>query len=279
MTVILVLIFVSGAAVLFYPAVSSWWNAGVQSRAVAAYDDAVSEMSDEEYDSYFEKAYEYNERLRNLGSDAALAVPGAVEGYADTLDITGTGIMCYVTVESLGIELPVYHGTDESVLSAGAGHLEGSSLPVGGSGTHAVISAHRGLPSALMFTRLDRMKEGDIFRITVLDRTLTYRVDRISVVLPTELEELYITEGEDYCTLMTCTPYGINSHRLFVRGVRTEDPVPGPGDAAEDAGETGALIFVISIFLLLMILMLIPAALAGRRERNRRRGNKGGRTS
>ncbi len=146
-----------------------------------------------------------------------------MSGYTDTLDVSGTGIMGYITISKIGVELPIYHGTSDGVLQVAAGHLEGSSLPVGGAGTHAVISAHRGLPSAKLFTNLDELEVGDTFTITVLDRVLTYEVDQISIVLPTETDLLQPVEGKDYVTLMTCTPYGINTHRLLVRGKRIEN--------------------------------------------------------
>ncbi|MCD8022279.1 MAG: class C sortase [Lachnospiraceae bacterium] len=222
-TAVLMVIFFVGLSVLLYPSVSNWWNERVQTRAISTYDEAVANLSGIDYSAYFEAAETYNEALQALGSAAALANPKLLDGYEETLDITGTGIMGYVTIEKINVELPIYHGTDESVLQVGAGHLEGSSLPVGGAGTHSVISAHRGLPSALLFTNLDQMEIGDTFTITVLDQVFTYEVDQITIVLPDETENLYIEEGKDYCTLMTCTPYGVNTHRLLVRGIRIEN--------------------------------------------------------
>ena len=165
----------------------------------------------------------YNDALRRLSFPLS-DFGQLADQYAGTLDITGTGIMGYITIEKIGVELPIYHGTSDGVLQVAAGHLEGTSLPVGGGSTHAVISAHRGLPSAKLFTNLDQLEVGDTFTITVLDRVLTYEVDNISIVLPTETDNLKVTEGKDYVTLMTCTPYGINSHRLLVRGRRIETP-------------------------------------------------------
>ncbi|MCD7888218.1 MAG: class C sortase [Clostridiales bacterium] len=221
-TAVLVAVFVVGLLILIYPTFSNWWNTRGARKTIAQYDAAVDEIAEADYTAFFEAAEAYNEQLAAIGSASALLTEGVVEGYEDTLDITGTGIMGYVTIEKIDVELPIYHGTSEGVLQIAAGHVEGSSLPVGGEGTHCVISAHRGLPSALLFTRLDELEEGDTFTITVLDRVLTYQVDQIAIVLPTELEDLYIQEGEDYCTLMTCTPYGVNTHRLLVRGVRIE---------------------------------------------------------
>ncbi len=219
-TILLVIVFFVGLSVLCYPTFSNWWNSRVQSRAVAVYDEAVAALSEKDYTAYFEAAEDYNKRLAAVGSAAALADPELVKGYEDTLDITGTGIMGYITIDKIDVRLPIYHGTSESVLSVGAGNLEGSSLPIGGESTHSVISAHTGLPSSLLFTHLDEMEVGDIFNITIFNEVFTYQVDQVIIVLPTEIENLYIEEGKDYCTLMTCTPYGINSHRLLVRGSR-----------------------------------------------------------
>ena len=219
-TIILILIFLVGLSVMLYPSVSDAVNRKHQSRAVAGYAEEVEQLSDAEYQTYFDAADAYNRQLNTTPN--AFYKPDLVSGYAQTLDISGTGIMGYITIPKISVELPIYHGTDEGVLQVAAGHLEGSSLPVGGAGTHAVISAHRGLPSAKLFTNLDELEVGDRFTITVLNRVLTYEVDQISIVLPTEIDQLLPTEGMDYVTLMTCTPYGINTHRLLVRGKRVE---------------------------------------------------------
>ena len=219
-TIILILIFLVGLSVMLYPSVSDAVNRKHQSRAVAGYTEEVEQLSDADYQAYFDAADAYNRQLNTTPN--AFYKPELVSGYAQTLDISGTGIMGYITIPKISVELPIYHSTDEGVLQVAAGHLEGSSLPVGGSGTHAVLSAHRGLPSAKLFTNLDELEVGDRFTITVLNRVLTYEVDQISIVLPTEIDQLLPTEGKDYVTLMTCTPYGINSHRLLVRGMRVE---------------------------------------------------------
>ena len=219
-TIILILIFLVGLSVMLYPSVSDAVNRKHQSRAVAGYAEKVEQLSDADYQTYFDAADAYNRQLNTTPN--AFYKPDLVSGYAQTLDISGTGIMGYITIPKISVELPIYHGTDEGVLQVAAGHLEGSSLPVGGAGTHAVISAHRGLPSAKLFTNLDELEVGDRFTITVLNRVLTYEVDQISIVLPTEVDQLLPTEGMDYVTLMTCTPYGINTHRLLVRGKRVE---------------------------------------------------------
>ena len=219
-TIILILIFLVGLSVMLYPSVSDAVNRKHQSRAVAGYAEEVEQLSDADYQTYFDAADAYNRQLNTTPN--AFYKPDLVSGYAQTLDISGTGIMGYITIPKISVELPIYHGTDEGVLQVAAGHLEGSSLPVGGAGTHAIISAHRGLPSAKLFTNLDELEVGDRFTITVLNRVLTYEVDQISIVLPTEVDQLLPTEGMDYVTLMTCTPYGINTHRLLVRGKRVE---------------------------------------------------------
>ncbi len=203
-----------------YPMVSDWWNNRVQSRAITSYDQAVAALNEKDYSDFLKAAREYNEVLRSVGTSKALLHPEEIPGYEDVLNVTGNGIMGTVTIDKIGVNLPIYHGTSSGVLARGAGHLEGTSLPIGGEGNHSVISAHRGLPSSKLFTDLDQIVIGDIFVLHVLGDDLAYEVDQIVTVLPSEIEELYLKEGEDYCTLMTCTPYGINTHRLLVRGHR-----------------------------------------------------------
>ena len=219
-TILLVLVFLVGLSVVLYPTVSDWVNRRNASRALVSYDETVNALSDADYEACFAAADDYNRRL--AATENAFYKPELVSGYEQTLDLSGTGIMGYITIQKIGVELPIYHGTGEGVLQVAAGHLQGSSLPVGGAGTHAVISAHRGLPSAKLFTNLDELEVGDTFTVTVLDRVLTYEVDLISIVLPDETDLLQPTPGKDYLTLMTCTPYGINTHRLLVRGHRVE---------------------------------------------------------
>ena len=221
-TIILILVFFVGLSVMLYPTISDYINQLHQTRAVANYAADVDKLSDADYTAYFETADAFNAQI--AADPDALYFPDRFPSYESTLDVTGTGIMGYITIEKIGVELPIYHGTSDAVLQVAAGHLEGTSLPVGGASTHGVISAHRGLPSAKLFTNLDQLEEGDTFTITVLDRTLTYEVDNISIVLPTETDSLKVSEGKDYVTLMTCTPYGINTHRLLVRGRRITTP-------------------------------------------------------
>lgn len=233
-TVLLVLVLAAGISLLLYPSISGWRNGKIQSRTIEEYRESVAGLSEEDDTELFQAAERYNRQLREKG-ESAFHNPELVPGYEDALDVSGTGVMGYVTIGKLEIELPIYHGTSPEVLQIAAGHLEGSSLPVGGAGTHSVISAHRGLPSSRLFTDLDQLKKGDTFTITVLNRQLTYQVDQILVVEPDETDALQIEPDRDYCTLMTCTPYGINSHRLLVRGVRVENPGISAGNIQGDA--------------------------------------------
>ena len=223
---VIILMFVVGLSVLLYPSVSSYINAKHASRAIMRYSEATDNASDELIAELLRVAEDYNRALS--GDRSAFYLPDLVNGYESALDITGTGIMGYIDIGKIGVQLPIYHGVDPAVLQVGVGHLEGTSLPVGGKSTHCVLSGHRGLPSARLFTDLDKMEVGDTFTVTVLRQTLIYQVDQVKVVLPSESQDLQIENGKDYCTLLTCTPYGINSHRLLVRGVRirqiTDDP-------------------------------------------------------
>ena len=218
--IFLTLGFLVGVCILLYPAFSNYWNSKTQSRAIVDYESVLEQLEPEDYSAIFQAAYDYNEALR--GIEFPLRNYEEIPGYYDTLKLEGTSIIGYMKIDKIGVELPIYHGTSDAVLNRGVGHLEGSSLPVGGESTHSVMSAHRGLPSAKLFTDLDRLEMGDTFQITVLDQVLTYQVDKVKVVSPREIDDLQIVEGMDYCTLFTCTPYGINTHRLLVRGIRIE---------------------------------------------------------
>lgn len=272
--IILILIFLVGLSVMLYPTVSDYINQKNQSRAVASYSEEVENLSDVDYQAYFDAADDYNRRLAETPD--AFYRPEQVSGYTDTLDVSGTGIMGYITISKIGVELPVYHGTSDGVLQVAAGHLEGSSLPVGGAGTHAVISAHRGLPSAKLFTNLDELEAGDTFTITVLDRVLTYEVDQISIVLPTETDLLQPVEGKDYVTLMTCTPYGINTHRLLVRGKRIENAenqkhIRVTADALRIEPIIVAPALAVPMLLVMLVVMLAVPRL--RKRKNQREEN------
>jgi len=225
-TILLVLIFFVGLSVLLYPSISNYWNSRVQSRAIVDYEAVLQNLDTEDYTKEFAAADQYNVKLRQISFP--LMNYKQVDGYEDILNVSQNGIIGYIDIEKIKVELPIYHGTSDPVLNVAAGHLEGTSFPVGGESTHAVLSAHRGLPSAKLFSDLDKLDEGDTFTITVLNQVLTYEVDQIRIVLPNEVEDLYVTDGEDYCTLVTCTPYGINTHRLLVRGTRIENAAEKP---------------------------------------------------
>ena len=217
-TLALLILFFVGLSLLLYPAISQYWNSKVQSKAVSLYENNLMSMSADEYSQFFRDAYDYNQKLSEL--DFPYTDYNKIDGYENALDVNGKGMMGYVDIDKIQVKLPIYHGTSDSVLAQACGHLEGSSLPVGGEGTHAVLSAHRGLPSAKLFTNLDKMQIGDIFTVTILDRVLTYQVDQIKIVKPNDLSYITAVPKKDYCTLLTCTPYGINTHRLLIRGVR-----------------------------------------------------------
>ena len=219
-TVIVIVCFLIGLSLLLYPSVSNWWNSIHASSVIIDYAAAQKKLSDEECAALFAAAEAYNQSISEI--DFPLMYYDQVEGYEQTLNLDGSGVMGYITIPKIDVKLPVLHGTSEGVLQKAVGHLEGTSLPTGGMGNHCVLSAHCGLPSARLFTDLDQMKTGDQFTLTVLNRELIYEIDQILTVEPQEVEALYPVEGEDYCTLVTCTPYGVNSHRLLVRGRRIQ---------------------------------------------------------
>ena len=220
-TILLFAVLLIRLSLLLYPSFSDWWNSFHQSQAVTTYVEQVASIDDSEYDAIWNEAWEYNQSLLERPNHYLLSDEQTAH-YQQLLNIGGNGIMGYIEVPKIGVTLPIYHGTDESVLQVAIGHLEWSSLPVGGESSHCVVSGHRGLPSAKLFTDLDKMEIGDTFLLYVLDEVLTYEVDQIRIVEPHETQELLITEGQDLCTLFTCTPYGINSHRILVRGHRIE---------------------------------------------------------
>lgn len=221
-TIVLLLVLLIGLSLLLYPTVSDYWNSFHQTQAIASYAEAVAELDDVSYEQYWEEAQAYNETLRS-NSHRYQPSENETKQYENLLNTSGNGIMGYIEIPAIGVSLPIYHGVEDTVLQIAIGHIEGSSLPVGGPGTHCVVSGHRGLPSAKLFTDLDKLAAGDTFLLRVLDEVLTYEVDQIHIVEPHEVELLEIEEGQDLCTLVTCTPYGINSHRLLVRGHRVEN--------------------------------------------------------
>ena len=258
-TILLVLVFLAGLSLLLYPSVSNYWNSMHASRAVAEYNTKVKELSAEDYDQILENARAYNQSLLNR-SDSFSLTEELEKEYEKQLDVGDDGIMGYVEIPNINVSLPIYHGTDDSVLQIAVGHLEWSSLPVGGESTHCVLSGHRGLPSAKLFTNLDKLTEGDIFVIRVLDEVLSYEVDRIRIVEPDELDSLQIEEGKDLCTLVTCTPYGINTHRLLVRGHRVANESDGirvTSDAIQIEPVIVAPAVALPILLILLIVLLV----------------------
>lgn len=266
-TIIISLIFLAGLGFLLYPTVSNLWNRAHQSRAIATYTKQVEKLDDSQDKEMLKAARKYNKSLLKKSDHWKLSKKGKKK-YESLLDVSGTGIMGYIEVPKIDCSLPIYHGTDEGALQIAIGHLEGSSLPVGGKSTHCVLSGHRGLPSARLFTDLDQMEEGDVFVLNVLGRKLAYEVDQIKVVLPDEMSDLEIVQGKDLCTLVTCTPYGINTHRLLVRGHRTkyiEETVVRVQKEAEKK-ETGIWLLagVGAVFLIIIIIVVV------KRRRKRR---------
>ncbi|MGN1378716.1 MAG: class C sortase [Dorea sp.] len=255
-TIILVLIFFVGLSLLLYPTISDYWNSFHQSRAIATYAEAVAELDDEDYEKMWQEAEAYNQKLSNQPNRWNLTEEEEEE-YNRILDIGGTGIMGYIEIPEIKVSLPIYHGTDEGVLQIAVGHIPGSSLPVGGIGTHSVVSGHRGLPSAKLFTNLDELDEGDVFMIRVLDETLTYEVDKISIVEPDDLTGLEIDPELDLCTLVTCTPYGVNSHRLLVRGHRIPNLEDDSIRVTADAMQVDRLIVASAIAVPILLVLII----------------------
>ena len=261
-TILLVLIFIAGVSLILYPTVSDYLNARHQSRAISTYAEQVEKLDEVEYETFWTEAQEYNESLAARPTNFKLS-DEEEERYNNTLNVADNGVMGYIEIPAIQVSLPIYHGTNESVLQTAIGHLEWTSLPVGGESSHCVLSGHRGLPSAKLFTNLDKLVIGDTFTLRVLDEILTYEVDQILIVEPKDVVALQIVEGEDYCTLVTCTPYGINTHRLLVRGHRIENPEEAhniyvTADAEQMEPVMVAAMLAIPILLLLVIALLIP---------------------
>lgn len=265
-TILLVLILLTGVSLLLYPTVSDYWNSFHQSRAIASYVEAVAEIDNTDYEKMWQEAVAYNEKLKD-NSGRWTPTDEELEEYDQILNISDTGIMGYVEIPKINVSLPIYHGTDEAILQIAIGHIPGSSLPVGGKGTHCVISGHRGLPSAKLFTDLDQMEEGDLFMLRVLDETLTYEVDQIRIVEPEDLSDLEIDEDKDLCTLVTCTPYGINSHRLLVRGHRVENLKEDTIRVTADAQQIDPVMVAPAVAVPLVLLLGVGAWIGGRRRR------------
>lgn len=270
-TVLLLVIILAGLSLLLYPSISNYWNSLHSSRAIADYVQAVAKMDTERYDQLLQNARAYNERLAQISSMHSLSNREKADYYSQ-LDIMGTGIMGYIEIKKINCFLPIYHGTADSVLQVAVGHVEGSSLPVGGKNTHAVLSGHRGLPSAKLFTDLDKMEIGDTFVIQVLNETMTYEVDQIRIVLPHQLSELQLIRNRDYCTLVTCTPYGINTHRMLVRGHRISNEehaaeIRVVGDALRVQPILVAPVVAAPVFIVLFVVLIVRSRHAERRRR------------
>ena len=260
-TVILILVFLVGLSLLLYPSVSDYWNSFHQSRAIATYAEQVANIDNDIYAQLWEDARAYNQTL--VGKQNRFQISEVErETYESLLNVGGNGIIGYIEIAKIGCSLPIYHGTDEGVLQIAVGHIEGTSLPTGGESTHCVVSGHRGLPSAKLFTDLDKLIAGDTFVLRVLDETLTYEVDQILIVEPYELDALAIEEGRDYCTLVTCTPYGINTHRLLVRGHRVANAeeavqIRVTADAIQIEPLLIAPLVAVPMLLILLVVLLV----------------------
>ena len=279
---ILVLILLAGVAIAGYPAFSDYWNSMHQTRAITGYAERVAELTNDEYVAVWENALDYNRRLASNPNPWAMSDED-IDDYERQLNVDGTGNMGFISIPRIDVNLPVYHGTSETVLQTSIGHIDGTSLPAGSVhpdeddfdkvefASHSVLSGHRGLPSAKLFSDLDVLEVGDVFYLTVLDQTLTYQVDKITVILPEDSSELALFPGKDYCTLMTCTPYGINTHRLLVRGVRVENDkelidVRVTADALK-VEPLYVVPFIAGPVLLLMILWVV--LFAGKKKKSR----------
>lgn len=254
-TIVMLCLFFVGLSVLLYPSISTYWNSKTQSAAVQSYEDMLAEMQGQDYSAYFDEARQYNLRLRE--TQFPLVNYKDVDGYTEALNLTGSGMMGYLTIDSIGVELPIYHTISDDVLSKAVGHMEGSSLPVAGESTHTVLSAHRGLPNAKLFTDLNKLVQGDVFTITILDKVYTYQVDQILTVIPENTQDIKIVEGEEYCTLLTCTPYGINTHRLLVRGRRVDTVDQRTQYIAAEAYRIDTMIVTPIVALPILLLLII----------------------
>lgn len=255
-TIFFVAVLIVGISIMLYPSVSNYINSKHQSKVISEYTEALATLTAEDYEQFWEAAEAYNEELTQKAMDFDLTDEEMAE-YNSILDPTGTGVMGYLEIENIGVNLPIYHGTKESVLAIGIGHIPGTSFPTGTTSTHTVLSGHRGLPSSKLLTDLDQMIVGDTFLLHIMDQTFAYQVDQINIVLPEETESLGIYEGEDYVTLVTCTPYGINSHRLLVRGKRIDYDEASKVIVPADASIYGNLVIAPFIALPMLIILFI----------------------
>ena len=268
-TVILILIFLVGLCLVLYPTVADYWNSLHQSRAIATYAEEVAHIDTDKYTALWQDAIAYNQNLRKRDNIFLLSDTQKAQ-YDELLNIGGNGVMGYIEIPAIGVSLPVYHGTDEAVLQIAIGHLEWTSLPVGGESSHCVVSGHRGLPSAKLFTNLDQLQVGDTFLFRILDETLTYEVDQIKIVLPNETDDLLIQDGKDLCTLVTCTPYGVNSHRMLVRGHRVENAeIAKTIRVTADAMQIEPLIVAPLVAIPMLLILLLMVLFGGGNKKRR----------
>lgn len=269
--ILLILMLVIGLSLLLYPTFSNYWNDQHQTRAIANYTDFVATLKEEDYSAFWDSAFEYNESLLPRSNPYLLTEEQQLR-YEKELNVSGNGIMGFIEIPSIDVSLPIYHGTSEGVLQVAIGHLEWTSLPTGGESTHCVVSGHRGLPSARLFTDLDRLVVGDYFMLNILDEVLTYEVDQIRIVEPQDTEELLIQEGKDLCTLVTCTPYGINSHRLLVRGHRVDNLEQAQVvRVTADAVIVERLVVAPFVLAPILLIMLIALLISTSNKNNRRK--------
>jgi len=264
--IILILVFLAGLSLLLYPTFSDYWNSFHQSQAIASYAESIQAIDDDHYERLLNEAYAYNRELAQEPLSLMVSEP-RMAVYNSVLDITGTGIMGYIEIPTIKCSLPIYHGTDDSVLQIAIGHIPGTSLPVGGESTHCVLSGHRGLPSARLFTDIDKLGPGDTFMIRTLNETLTYEVEKVSIVLPAEVEGLRIVEGEDLCTLVTCTPYGVNSHRLLVTGHRVDTVNQMVIRVTADAMQIEPMFVAPVVAAPMLLVLLVLVMFGGKRKR------------
>lgn len=269
LTIILIIVFLLGVGIMLYPTVSNMWNTRFSNRAINSYDEALVLMKDTDYTEYWEAAEAFNELVKARGTVANIP-EDELNSYMEQIDPIGNGMMGYVSIDSIDVRLPIYHTVDEAILQFAVGHLPESSLPTGGIGNHTALSGHRGLPSAKLFTDLDKLSEGDLFVLTVLDRILTYEIDQIKIVNPEEIQDLAIDPNEDYCTLITCTPYGVNSHRMLLRGHRTEN-VAGVTRhlVPSDATTVDTLLVSVAIAIPILIVLVIGVFVSTSKRRKK----------
>lgn len=273
-TLVLCLVFLIGVGLIAYPSVADYYNSWLQRNVISSYAEKVVHMDTDRYEEIREEAKEYNEEIAAHGFKWTMSDEDK-EKYNSILDISDSSAMGYIEIPKINEKLVIYHGTDEAVLRTGVGHMEGTSLPIGGETSHCVLSGHRGLPSAKLFSNLDRLVEGDTFAINILDMTLTYEVDQIRIVNPDDLMEITLEEGKDYCTLVTCTPYGVNTHRLLVRGHRVENP-DGEANVAADAMQIEPIYIAPFVAVPILILLLILMLISTRKKTGRNGGENNG---